>query len=323
MSPSPLLPIREVLHSRAHRLGDVHPLQKPELWLKREDELPHGGKQRKYTSLLPALQRENVDCIALLGSSGSNHLVAALQLLRPHWGHRLRVVLRAGHSDALPGNPLLLHLLTEARERVVVPRSEWRNAQEIAAETLERDFPGQKGIVIPEGAFHPWALQGALSLGQDLVRNEQEIGYAFRRVYVDAGTGLTAAGLWLSAALLGRDWEIVVTSRAEAPEALAKRLQEVRQWMAAWDGGIILPQQLPEVLAPDSGKSFGSVTAEHLEMVKKAAVRGGILLDPLYGAPLMISSIQHLEANLIPAPSVVIHGGGVHALHGYNDRLRK
>jgi 1-aminocyclopropane-1-carboxylate deaminase/D-cysteine desulfhydrase-like pyridoxal-dependent ACC family enzyme len=326
MATSPLVQLLQAqVNSSMLRSTRIHLLKNQtssnaQVWLKREDEQPHGSKQRKYASLIPALLRQQIKAVALLGSMGSNHLVAITQLLRQA-GIQPLLVLREGHADHKAGNPLLLRLLTSPAERKMVSRADWPQAAQLAQEWLDQLGHSPHSLVLPEGGFHPWALAGALTLGVELLEQENQLGFAFDHLVLDAGTGLTAAALWLSGALQGRQWPLQVLVRAESPEAMASRFWEVQRWAAHLLPNWKAEVPLPIFHSPAQGKSFGSTTTAGLQFLVNFSQSEGILLDPIYNGPLMQHTLDACAKGELTGKVLVIHGGGLHALHGFAEQL--
>lgn len=306
-------------HTRIHLLRH-QPVAGARLWIKREDETPHGSKQRKYASLLPWLSHQGITTAAVIGSEGSNNIAAAAQLLPQH-GIRPVFFLREGHAAARAGNPLLIHLLTTPAQRFMVPRTDWNRVGEIATQYLG-SLNGNT-FLIPEGAFCEPAFAGALTLAEDILVNEEETGLHFSHIFTDAGTGLTAGALQAASSLLGADWNLEVMVRAGNESSIRENRNLIHAWLSGYGAPIETAVADFRLHMPQNARSFGAVNAGVIEFAKSFMEKEGILVDLIYNGPLMMHAFKVMEAVKMEGDILLIHGGGTASLHGFADRLWK
>lgn len=300
------------LHTRIH----PSPLPAPagtRIYLKREDEAGYavsGGKVRKMASLLPYLLDQGYREVAVIGSLLSNNVLAASQFLL-EYGIRPTLFLKAARYRG-PGNAFLTELLVPRSGWRVLSAEEWPRVEEIASEYASAQ--PHPVFVLPEGAFCAPALPGTLGLYPEIQAQEEALGLRFGHVFIDSGTGLSAAGL-----ILGGSGEAVVHVVHMAMDAAAfeARLSVCREW-SGLDGGLAYRSHIPQ-----HARSFGSVNAGVLADVRRFAREYGLLTDPVYSAKLLRESLRIIGEEAIGGPVLLVHSGGCATLPGFYDRLRE
>lgn len=189
------------LQSRIHRLRWFG---RSDIWVKRDDELSFGvsgTKLRKHESIIPALKQLGIEEVVVIGGANSNNVLSAAQTLTEN-NIRITPFLLGPPSQKL-GNAKLFSLFVNDSEIHWISRSQWDNCEEFINSYVEkRKARGIKIFVLPEGAHHPLALPGSLSLLIDILRNERESGVSFDHIFIDAGTGMIAQSLLAGAAAL-------------------------------------------------------------------------------------------------------------------------
>lgn len=278
-----------------------------QVWLKREDETGHvlaGGKKRKYASLIPWLRENGYDKVAVVGGENSNHLPAACQLLLEH-GFEVFPVVFPAHFAPETGNAYLLNLLVPRHAWTWMDHPEWPSI-----------LP-QDAFLLPEGAWCAPALQGAMTLADDILRNQQESGVVFDHIFVDAGTGLTALAMHFGLRQAGSNAAVCIVSMAEEEEKFKERKKDVMNWMGL-EGDALADFRF---LRPATAPSFGSLNGTVREAVLRYARNFGVLTDPVYTAKLLLTAEQLIAEENLMGNILVIHSGGTATLHGYADRF--
>lgn len=270
----------------------------PELTYVRED-LVGSYKARKYTSLVPWILESGFLKVRLRGSSHSSNLLQLGLLLRQN-GVEPSYVLEGREGPAV-GNGLLSklvlgqHFYPTDRES---PESDWS---------------------VPEGGSCSQALAGSLgiagSLGTEALRHRR----LPPDIYIDSGTGFTAAALLLGLGFLGLSCQVHVVSmtrqdRAEILsllESLSAECQNLFQEPV---------QPLDFTLShPPVGQSFGSTPGAVFEEVQSFARHEGVLIDPLYTAKL---SLAYQSVRSEKRDALLFVSGGARDLLGFQRPLR-
>lgn len=297
--------------------------------MKRDDELGFGisgSKLRKYASLLAHIKQHSIKYAALIGGAYSNNIVGLTQLLIEH-----NVVpylfLRGDQAPLYQGNFLLTALLVPAEQIHWIKRAEWTQVT-TQAQAFLRSLPIQNTLLIPEGACMLEALPGALSLGEDILKNEYENNILFEHIFIEAGTGLAAIGLILSLENRKRRVYIHILLLALTKEEFLEKLRLFYQhFVSTTSQQFIVWEQLIANLyfyTPDTATSFGSTNSQVFETIIQVARQDGILTDPIYTAKLLLMAKKViLHTVSIQGNILIIHGGGGLGLMGYQKQLEK
>lgn len=322
--------ISERVNLELARPTRIHPLPelgKYKVFIKREDELSagiSGSKLRKYASLTPFLQRQSTQEVALIGGPNSNNLVGIAQILR-EIDIRPWFFIREAGDRQLRGNGLLLDMLADPGSIRRVDRSQWENVLETASNFVEeRKRAGRRVYLVPEGAAMFESLAGALTLAQDVLRNEQESGIRFRNLFVDSGTGMSAVALILGLAALDPSASrrrVHVTLIAGDEESFSETLEANQARLLQEFDSLTL--KLPQIafLKPPVAPAFGSVNEALFAATREVARSEGLLMDPTYSVKHYLSMRE--AVSLLPAneASLFIYNGSALGLAGFQDRL--
>lgn len=301
-------PVR--LHPRVHRISP--PQISTPLYVLREDEMGFavaGGKRRKYAALIPWLQSQGIQQVAVIGSLHSNNVLAAAQLLTEA-GISLHLFLKSSHHSG-PGNAFLTELLVPKSAWTVVESADWPQVNAIAQDWTVAQ--SRETMVLPEGAFCEAAFWGTTGLALDIAEREQELGVKWERIFVDAGTGLSAAGLiWGGGE---QAWKVEVIGMA-LDEAEFKGVMEQT---GTWSGK---KEHLPyDCHTPHNAHSFGAVNQTVRSDIVLLARTLGILTDPIYSVKLFREAFRILRESPSSQPSLIVHSGGANTLPGFFQQL--
>ncbi|KTD59193.1 pyridoxal-phosphate dependent enzyme [Legionella shakespearei] len=295
------------LSSRVHKLNHF-PNKGVQCYVKRDDELGcgiSGSKLRKYSSLMPYLMQNGVKHLLIIAGPQSNNLLAALQMAR-EFQLKVTAFLLKPRNQVIQGNFRLSSLFLHEDEIIWIDRDEWPKVEEIAYKHLKTlDEPG---YVVTEGASVTEAMTGAMSIAHDIQDNERHLGLHFQHIFVDAGTGFSAAALIKGMTDLKHQAEIHVLLLADDEETYRKKL-------ISWIGEI--PEQ-SHSFYPKTAKSFGSVNKEIKQEIRRMALEEGILADPIYSAKLFHESRRYIEDEGLGGNVLIIHSGGTLTMAGFD-----
>jgi 1-aminocyclopropane-1-carboxylate deaminase len=312
-------------HSRVHQLAGYLPrYEESPVYVKREDELGSGiigSKQRKYLSLLPTIERDGIEEAVLIGSAHSNHVVSLTQLLLQR-GVKVTAFVKRPGSGTLAGNLLFLHLLLDHAAIRFVESADWPAVTRLA-EDYARSRPDRRILVIPEGGDCHQVLPGILTLAEDILRNERELGIRFPDIWTDSGTGVSSIGLLIGMSLAGESQRTVhITLIAGSETEFLARLRRYQRWTEKLLG-ITLPGEMPAIrfLQPATAPSFGSVNRTLLEETRHIARCTGILLDPVYSTKHFFTVKKQLQRETPAGPQLLLYNGGALALCGFQHPL--
>ena len=291
------------------------------IFLKRDDEAGFAisaGKKRKFASFISWLKQEGYVGALVIGGSNSNHVLAAAQLL-PEQGLKATLFVKAAHAPAACGNAFLTNLLQAKADWHIIDGAKWPQVMQLAAiEQARLAKAGSRQFLLPEGAFVAEALPGALHLATDLLRNEAENGLKMRHIFVDAGTGLSAAALVLGLALAGHPAMVHIVSMAEPQAAMEVRIAQCYAWFDAMRGSP--KDQLAlryRIYQPRNARAFGSVNRTLIRAIQRFAHNFGLLTEPIYSAKLILEAESLILEQNLTGDIVIIHSGGLQTLPGF------
>ncbi|MFJ1267826.1 1-aminocyclopropane-1-carboxylate deaminase/D-cysteine desulfhydrase [Legionella lytica] len=288
-----------ILSSRTHRLNHF-PQQDVTCYAKRDDELGcgiSGSKLRKYASLMPYLIEQGIKHLLIIAGPQSNNLLAALQLAR-EFNLKVTAFLIKPWKLECKGNFKLSSLFLEDHEIIWVSREEWPQVNDQAQNYLKT--LNEPGFVLQEGASVPQALSGAMSLAKDICNNEALLNCHFQHIFVDAGTGFSAAALIKGLNLLEHQAQVHVLLLADDEETFKSKL---KSWLN------FEPINY-DCFYPTTARAFGSVNQTIKNEIKRLAREEGILAEPIYAAKLFYETRQFIESKALKGNVLIIHSGG-------------
>lgn len=247
--------------------------------------------------------------ILAAGGAHSNHLAMGAAWL-PAVGIPYYFFMR-GEAE-LPSRGNLMHireLTPDSNALQYIPRSYWHRRWEwielfMRGEGKQRWFPVKEGGFQRENALAMWRF------GQHL-RDMLEDNPQYENVFVEAGTGFTAATVLAALSDFSRDIfvHIVGVALTEAEQLAA--LEQVQHWFAAY--GYQREALLPawRFTTPGKGHRFGKTTGSVLTRAQQYFFRTGFFIDPVYGVHLMDRFVHlMMEDPQLVHKSLILHGGG-------------
>jgi 1-aminocyclopropane-1-carboxylate deaminase/D-cysteine desulfhydrase-like pyridoxal-dependent ACC family enzyme len=263
------------------------------------------------------MQAQKVEAAAVIGGAYSNNVVGLVQLLK-EVGIEPILFLRGDASTPVQGTHLLIRMVVSQDQIKWISREDWKNVETIAATHIENlNAAGKRAIVLPEGSSLPDSIPGMVTLPLDIIRNENVLGKPFDRIFMDAGTGMTAAVTLLTFAWLKKRAKTTILLLADESEAFEEKLKQYHRWFQDW---LQHPVPIPdnyETILPKS-KSFGAVNAEILDAAIDVARNEGVLTDPIYSTKLLMAIRESYDPNVV---SLVVHSGGGLSISGYQRQL--
>ncbi len=261
----------------------------------------------------------------MIGGPNSNNLVGLAQLLRENAIKPIAFI-RDAADQQLRGNSLLLDMLLSEDEIQMIPRERWHLAEEIAHQYLSSsEFEHVNTHLLLEGCFGIEALPGAMTLAQDIIRNEQESKQTFERIYVDCGTGIGAIGLILGLeslqAIQPEKREVVVTLIAESEKGFSEKLQQMRGLLSQDFGSKTRNLLRLRFLQPRLSPKFGSINKSLFSECRRIAKCTGIIMDPTYSVKHYDAAKRDLTCNPQEGASLFIFNGSALGVLGFQEKL--
>lgn len=310
-------------HSRAHLLNSFQTHNGHTCFVKREDELGFGIsgiKLRKYRVLIPYLLQQGFKEAVVIGGAFSNHVLSMTQLLIES-GIQPTLFLKEPQPVQKTGNFLLTQALLPSSSIKWVSKQDWPSVYQ---KTLNYSQTRPKSIVIPEAAMLFPSFLGALSLPLDILQNEHELGLEFQDVFLEAGSGYSAAALLLVFSLLKKQTMCHLVILAGTQQSFIEELHKLHKEFEIWLGKEVSFPTRFRCLECSIAPSFGSTNQKLFEFIVQTARAEGFFLDPIYSGKLFYEAKKNLSQNTdINANTLLIHSGGALTLSGFQSQLEK
>ena len=298
-----------------------------EVYVKRDDmtgSAETGNKIRKLEYVLADALSKGCDVVVTCGAADSNHArataIAARRLrLLPH------LVLRKPRNG-LVGN-LLLDRLVGAELTLVEPDEYYADLDGIRERVLaDLRKRGRKPYWVPTGASMPLGAVGYVGCASEIALFEARMGLRFDAVVFGTGSGGTAAGLLVGAAVYGLAARIIGINTGEPTERLrnetvriANGCAELLEFDRRFDASDVVI-----VDGFDAG-GYGEVNERTLRTLKWFAENEGLLLDLVYTAKAASGLLGLLERGEFKQGDRVlfIHTGGLPGLFSHCELLEQ
>lgn len=258
-----------------------------------------------------------------MGGSFSNHVLSISQLLREQQIEPVLFLL-GDSKQPLHGNALWSSLFAAKENIHWIPRGNWENL-----DALAKDYQTIKAnnripvSIIPKGGNCREALPGALTLAEQILSHEQEIGVPFDHVFVDAGTGMMAAALILAFAALKKPCTIHVLLIAQSDDAFQKVLAERSDDWAALFNTPLPSTFFYKTYVPQNAPSFGATNARVFQTISRIARQEGFLTDPIFTAKLFDEGQRIISEDQLKGNILFVHSGGGLSLSGFQAQMAK
>lgn len=261
-------------------------------FIKREDLLGglfNGVKQRKLVTLVAHLVQKRPSKVYLKGSLQSNFLLALVPRLIEHKIPFEIYTYRRDHR--LLGNSFFLSLFVDIDQ----------------IKLLEHLPPCQPNeVVVEEGGDQLESYLGLMALGEEIIAQNNDSKLQLHHIWVDAGTGSTAACLDYVFTRDGAPFQLHVVSMKEDESGYRRKKQLIFDQLNQHFQTSVSPSSPFQFYRPPTARAFGSVNRSTLQLLTTVARSSGILLDPIYTVKLVMTmkTVQHDE------PTLFIHSGG-------------
>lgn len=306
------------------------PIQRPrrlveatgiDLWVKRDDMTggpETGNKIRKLEFLLAEALSLECDTVITCGGEQSNH-ARATALCAASLGLKSLLFLRTNDMEnvVVDGNLLLDHLA--GAEVRFMSAEQWPDRDRLmdqAAESLLRE--GRRAYVIPEGGSNGLGSLGYVeAMGE--VRRQIDLGLGggkpFDAVVVACGSGGTAAGAALGAALYGVAREVVAMAVCDDAAYFEARIASIMQDARKVDPRLPEPARVV-VYDGAKGPAYAVMSVEQRKLLARVASLSGLVLDPVYTGKAFAGLVDLTKPNGILAGKRILffHTGGLPGL---------
>lgn len=292
---------------------------KASLWMKREDEIGGGmggSKIRKYASLLSAIKKQQPQTVVIEGGLNSNNVLGLSSLLKS-LSIPFKIACPESNAPSM-GNALWTQHITESEEHLLVQTTSGHQKAH-----YQKLLEQENIMVVKEGAAQMESIPGLLTLAHEIVRFEQEQGIKLDRIYIDAGTGISAMGLQVGLQLLGRKQILLVVTQIAGNIESFKLLQgQIFQDFNSQFQTSLDPEEVPvEFLRPVTSKSFGSFNQSLLAEWRVMMRQLGMPIDLIYTAKHFMRINKHLEEQPGTGHFLIINAASQTASRNHTEKL--
>jgi 1-aminocyclopropane-1-carboxylate deaminase/D-cysteine desulfhydrase-like pyridoxal-dependent ACC family enzyme len=243
---------------------------------------------------------------------------------------RAHLLVRGERPLVPTGNHLFASMF--AHNVVYVPRSEYVDRDAMLSAYMEKNMGSTSNIaVVPEGASEPSALLGILRLVHWMAHSTSAFPrpHEEARLVIDCGTGTTAVGLALGAALLGLPWQVIGVMLAGPHEYYSQQASRLVQQFcemvelgseeeSAMSTEVSARLRWIERVAP---RKFGSILPNEMHTCREIASKWGVIVDPIWTLAAWEAAID--ESSIPGSDVLMIHSGGGLGLCGIAQRYPK
>jgi D-cysteine desulfhydrase len=267
-----------------------------------------GNKIRKLEFLLYDAKKEKADIIYTCGGDQSNHS-RALASAAARLGFKTRLFLWGESWKRAEGNLFLDKMY--GSEISYLNKKDYSNVDDIMTEERAKLVKkGKRVYVIPTGGSSTLGIWGYISVIDEL-RKQVDLK-RINGIYVACGSGGTAAGLLVGAALRKLRVKIYAVNVLMPKEEIRKKILQLSE-------GCILDFKLPcnidetrlEIIDGYSTEGYKNIADDKLKKIINFASSTGILLDPAYTGKAFVAFNELVLKRNNGKKNIFIHTGGI------------
>jgi 1-aminocyclopropane-1-carboxylate deaminase len=268
--------------------------------IKREDRLhplASGNKWRKLKYNMEAFHSSTATAILTFGGAYSNHL-AAVAAMANHKNILAIGIVRGDELAQKPLNPTLDKCQQNGMQLFFVSREEYALKEQSSTVQSLQQTHGEM-YILPEGGTNALAVKGC----EEILTPDDDI---FDTVCCAVGTGGTLAGLALAAAPHQKVVGFQVVKDASIPVRIRTFVKR-ENW---------------SLVQHATYRGYAQADAQLVAFATMFLRRTGVLLDPIYTAPLLFQLVQMIKENTwnFGKKILLIHTGGTQGIAGFNSR---
>lgn len=295
------------------------------------DDLTHpflgGNKRRKLDALFPQLIAQGVEDVITCGGIQSAHLLAVAAAAAEN-GIRSHLLIRGEPPAVSTGNHLFATMF--AHSVVYVKRSEYANRSTMLsnyAESLRKrlktseksDEEEKKVAIIPEGCgSEASALLGTMRIINWLDTSGTVKSGSKCTFIVDSGTGTTAIGLALGAALQGLPWNVTgIYLGVDSIEYYQQQTQDLihsfcnKENITNVSAVIQAVEERLSWIPREKLRKFGNILPGEVGKCRDIASKYGVLVDPIWTLAAWEAAVTAANSSENKGDVIMVHTGGV------------
>jgi len=268
-----------------------------------------GNKVRKLEYLLYEARRKKVDYVFTSGGDQSNHARATC-IAANTLGIKSKLFLWGKDKKIAEGN-LFFDKLTNAEIKYFT-KAEYSNVPQIMeTEKIKYEKKGKKVFVIPSGGSSTLGIWGYINFMKEL--SGQIDLKKLKGITVAAGTGGTAAGILIGAAILGFDkLKIFPVNVIYSEQEIRNKITNLVE-QCIYDFKINIKPNFNniEILDGYSTEGYKNVSKDKVKIIKKYFSESGILLDPIYTGKAFFGFYENFLKGKKKTNIMFLHTGGM------------
>ncbi len=272
-----------------------------------------GNKVRKLEYIIADAKRKKADIIFTCGGEQSNHARATV-IAAKKIGLNTKLFLWGKEKSVANGN-LFLDKIYGA-DIVYLNKSDYDKVNDLMFyERQQLLKKGKNAYVLPEGGSTTLGIWGYINFIDEL--NDQINLKQIDSIVAASGSGGTAAGLLVGAAIKNLDLKIVVVNVLYSKEEIRKKILQLTE-------GCVLDFNLNCKINPDnliildgySEEGYKKISTSKIRLIKKFASNTGILLDPAYTGKAFTAYYENFLTKDKGRKNIFVHTGGLFGVFG-------
>jgi D-cysteine desulfhydrase len=279
-----------------------------------------GNKIRKLEYLIYQAKKEKASIIFTSGGDQSNHARATV-IAASSEGLKSKIFLWGKDKRNADGN-LFLDKFYGAEISFLNKKEFFKVNDVMYKERADLFKKGTYVYVIPEGGSTTLGIWGYISFMSEL-KDQIDINN-LEGITVAAGSGGTAAGLLLGAALLKLKLKIFAVNVLYSENIIRKKILQLAE-------GCILDYRLPcdinennlKLMNSYSNEGYKKISEDKLNLIKKFARSSGLLLDPAYTGKAFKAYYDNFLLKNKGMKVLFLHTGGLFGVFGRRGEYLK
>jgi D-cysteine desulfhydrase len=276
-----------------------------------------GNKVRKLEYLLYQAKKEKAEYVFTCGGEQSNHAraTAAASAIA---GMKSKLFLNGSNSSPEEGNLFIDKFL--GSDISFLNENNYKNVNEIMYEERESFLSKKKNVyVIPEGGSTTLGIWGYISFMEEI--NSQINLDTVNGIVAASGSGGTAAGLLVGAALLKKKIKVFAVNVLYSPAEIRKKILNLAE-------GCVLDYKLEinidetnlEIIDGYSKEGYSNISNNKVRLIKRFAQSSGIIFDPAYTGKAFNAYYDHFLNTGKGKKYIFIHTGGFFGAFAKKDK---
>ncbi|HCY76409.1 MAG TPA: hypothetical protein DHV28_10850 [Ignavibacteriales bacterium] len=272
-----------------------------------------GNKVRKLEYILYDAKRKNADVIFTCGGDQSNH-ARATTIAAKQIGLNTKLFLWGKETSTLSGN-LFLDKMYNADIQFLNKKSYDRVNEIMFEERINLLKKKKNAYVLPEGGSTTLGIWGYIDFINEI--KKQIDLKSVNSIVAACGSGGTAAGMLVGAALYRADIKIVAVNVLYSKEEIKKKILQLAE-------GCILDYKLNCKINPEnliildgySKEGYKRINQSKIKLIKKFAAETGILFDPAYSGKSFTAYYENYLKTGKRKKNIFVHTGGLFGVFG-------